>query len=372
MEIKVVSTRQDLMDFIKFPWKIYKGDKYWVPPLIMDMKHKLDTEKNPFYKHAKSRFFLAIDKGEIVGRIAGIIDRNYIEFQNNNIGFFAFFETINDKNVAKLLLDTVKSWLKENNVRKMMGPTAPSSNDEMGVLFEGFDSSPYLMMPYNPRYYPGILEQCGLRKANDLFAFWGHYDDTPRERLQKLFDGLSKRTPDLVLRKINLKNFKQEIETGRQIYNNAWEKNWGFVPWTDEEFQDQCTNLKQLVVPDFVHFAMIKDKPVGMIIAVPNYYEVFKRLNGKLGPVEILKFLYYKGKIKSLRIMIMGVNKEFRNRGIEGLLYLEVLKAARKLGYNSGEMSWILETNTPMCRSAEMLGGKISKKYRVFEGEIQA
>jgi len=368
MKIKTVETKKDLMNFIKFQWKIYKNDPNWVPPLIFDMKNRLDKNKNPFWKHSEQKLFLVIDdNNEILGRIAGVIDKNFIEFHNEKTGFFAFFESVDDNEVAKLLIDTVKEWLKQNGMTKMIGPTAPSTNDEMGLLIEGYDSSPYLMMGHNPKYYNDLLVNCGLTKAKDLFAYHLVSKDLPLERLNKINDAVRKRIPGLMLRKLDTKHFNNEIEYARQIYNQAWEKNWGFVPWTDEEFQFQCANLKDLVIPDLIHLAFINGKPVGMIIAVPNYYEIFKKLNGKLGPIEIIKFLLYRNRIKTLRIMIMGVIKEYRNRGIEGLLYWEVITHGMKLGYNEGELSWILEDNTMMCRAAEMLGGIPYKKYRMYE-----
>ncbi|MBU0951723.1 MAG: hypothetical protein KKH91_02680 [Elusimicrobia bacterium] len=368
MKIKTVENKHDLMKFIKFPWKVYKTDLHWVPQLIGDMQALLNPKKNPFWEHAEGKYFLAeMDDGQVVGRIAGIIDRNYIEFQEEKAGFFAFFECINDVSVAKEMLGTVAKWLKEKGMVKMMGPTAPSTNDEMGFLLEGFDSPPFLMMPHNPKYYIELMEKCGLKKAKDLYAYFMDQKDAPRARLDRINQAVRKHNPDITVRTINVKDYSNEVKNIHSIYNNAWEKNWGFVPWTEKEFFGQCEKLKSLIVAELVFLAFSKDKPVGMLIAVPNYNFVLQKLNGKLGPIEILKFLYYKSKIKAIRVMIMGVIKEYRNKGIEGLMYHEIVKNVMKLGYPQGEFSWILEDNIMMCRAAEMLGGKVYKKYRVYE-----
>ncbi|OIO72592.1 MAG: hypothetical protein AUJ85_09980 [Elusimicrobia bacterium CG1_02_37_114] len=367
MQIRTVETEKDLMKFIKFQWKVYKNDPYWVPQLISDIKKLLNKNKNPFWKHSEQRLFLAENNGEIVGRIAGVIDRNYLEFHNEQTGFFAFFEAMNDYSVAELLLSAVENWLKEKGMKKMMGPTAPSTNDELGFLLEGFDSPPVLMMPYNPEYYHGLAEKYGLKKDKDLYAYQITEKTVPMERLNRLNEKIKRREPKLTIRQVNLKDYDNEIKRIREIYNNAWGKNWGFVPWTEEEFYYQCANLKPLVVPELVFFIYIGTEPVGMLVGVPNYFEVLKKLNGKMGPVELIKFLWYKNRIKTLRIMIMGVKKQYRNRGIEGIMFYEIVERGIKLGYKTAEMSWVLEDNIAMCRAAEMMGGKIYKKYRVYE-----
>ncbi|OGS25882.1 MAG: hypothetical protein A2297_04360 [Elusimicrobia bacterium RIFOXYB2_FULL_48_7] len=368
MNIRTVETKFDMMKFIKFPWRVYRDDKNWVPQLISDTQALLDPKKNPFWKHAEGKYFLAeSDDGQVIGRIAGIIDRNYIEFQGEKTGFFAFFECLNDANIAGDMLKTVAKWLKEKGMEKMMGPTAPSTNDEMGFLLEGFDSPPFLMMPHNPKYYNDLMDNYGLKKAKDLYAYFMDKKDAPVARLERINKSVRKNNPDITVRNINVKDYSNEVKNIHSIYNQAWEKNWGFVPWTEEEFFGQCEKLKSLIVPELIFLAFDKEKPVGMLIAVPNYNLVLKKLNGKLGPVEIVKFLYYKTKIKEIRVMIMGVIKSCRNKGIEGLMYHEIVKNGIRLGYPQGEFSWILEDNIMMCRAAEMLGGKVYKKYRVYE-----
>ncbi len=372
MKIIPVETEKDLMNFIKFPWKVYKEDKYWVPPLISEIKTILDENKNPFWKHSEKQIFLAVgnNENEVLGRIAGVIDRNFVRFQNEKTGFFSFFECINNYEVAENLFSAVEEWLLKKGIKKMLGPTSPSTNDEMGFLLEGYNSSPVLMMPYNPEYYIKFAEKYGLKKARDLYAYFMDEKSAPRERLEKITKIVRQKIPDLVVREVDLKRYKSEIKFIYEIYNNAWEKNWGFVPWTEEEFYAQCERLKSLIVPELVLLAFIKDKPVGMLIAVPDYNFVLKELNGKLGPVEIIKFLCLKHKIKMVRVMVMGVVKEYRKHGIEAVMYKKVIENGVKLGYIKAELSWIIEDNIMMCRAAEMLGGRIYKKYRVYEKEL--
>jgi GNAT superfamily N-acetyltransferase len=373
MKLKIVETKKDLLRFIKFPWEIYKNDKYWVPQLVSDTLLLLDEQKNLFWQHAEKKlFYVEDDSGEMLGRVAGVIDYNYIKFHNEKTGFFAFFECIADKNVSSLLLSSVEMWLKEKGMEKILGPTAPSTNDEMGLLYEGYDSEPFLMMPHNPKYYHDLVLDYGFKKAKDLYAYlWTNSENLlPMERLNKAANFVKTKYPQLKLREVNLKNFAQELKVAVEIYNEAWEKNWGFVPWTQEEFVSQALRLKPLINPEFVVFVYFGDEPAGMIIAVPNYNEILKKLNGKLGPIEIIKFLYYKNKIKSLRVMIMGMKKKFRGKGIESVMFLDIINKGLKYGYEKCEFSWILEDNVMMVRTAEMLGTKIHKKYRVYEKSI--
>jgi len=370
MKIKSVENKKDLLKFIKFQWEVYKNDKYWIPQLVSDTMLLFNEQKNLFWKHAEKKlFYIEGENGKILGRVAGVIDHNFIKFHNEKTGFFAFFECVNDNNVSSLLLSTVEMWLKERGIKKIIGPTAPSTNDEMGLLYDGYDSEPFLMMPHNPKYYHDLILNYGFKKAKDLYAYlWTNSENLlPIERLSKVVNLVKTKYPELTLREVNLNNFKEELKIAVEIYNEAWEKNWGFVPWTEEEFVSQAVRLKPLVDPKFVVFTFFGNEPAGMIIAVPNYNEVLKKINGKLGPIEIIKFLYYKNKIKSIRVMIMGVKKKFRGKGIESLMFLDVIKKGLSYGYEKGEFSWILEDNIKMIRLAEMLGTKIHKKYRVYE-----
>ncbi|MBN1621642.1 MAG: hypothetical protein JW871_03525 [Endomicrobiales bacterium] len=371
MKIKVVKSNSDLMEFIKLPWAIYKDYPNWVPQLISEYKFIL-TE-NPFWEHAEKELFILYDnKNNPVGRIAGIIDHNFIKFQNENVGFFGFFESINDKETAQILYDTAKNWLASKGINIMRGPTNPSTNDEIGFLSSGFDLMPCLMMPYNPPYYLELAEKCGLKKAKELYAYDMEVSQGPIDRLKRLYEIAKKKVPGLKIRKLNIKDFQNEIKKALNVYNSAWEKNWAFVPWTEKEFITIAGRLKDLLLVDTTLLAEIDGKPVGMLIAVPDYNMVMKKMNGRLFPFGILKFLYFKSKIKALRLMIMGVIKEYRQRGIEGAMYYESLKNSMNLGFKKCEFSWILDDNIMTQRASEMMGGKIYKKYRVYETKLNS
>lgn len=367
--LRQVKNQQDLMAFIRFPWKIYRGDPYWVPPLIKDQLQKFSPQ-HPFRSHAEVILFLAYQEEEMAGRIAGIIDHHYIQFHQEKVGFFGFFESIQDPGVAEALLSRVGNWLREHGMEKMAGPINPSTNDECGLLIDAFDSSPCLMMPYNPPYYPALLEGWGLKKAMDLYAYWLEKTFFNYDRLNRITERILKREPQLSVRPLNLRRFDEELKIIKDIYNNSWSKNWGFVPMTEGEIDDLAKNLKPLVVPDLILFAFQGEEPVGFSAALPDYNLALKHLNGKLGPLGLLKFLYFSRKIKTVRIMLLGVKHSFQKRGVEGLLYIETFKRGTRKGYPQGECSWILENNLLIQHGIEAMGGKRYKTYRIYEAPL--
>jgi hypothetical protein len=366
LRIEEVRTKQDLMTFIRFPWRIYQGDRYWVPPLTKDQLRKFNPN-HPFLSHSELILFLAYRAGEIAGRIAGIIDHHYIDFHQEKVGFFGFFESIDDREVSEALFSRARGWLKERGMEKMMGPINPSTNDECGLLVDGFDFSPCLMMPYNPRYYPSLLEGIGLKKKMDLYAYLLEESSFLFDRLDRITERLRKREPQLHIRPINLRHFDEELKIVKEIYNQAWSKNWGFVPLTDEEINLLAKELKPLVVSELILFAYWGEEPVGFSVSLPDYNVVLKHLKGRIGPLGALKFLYYSKKIKKIRVMLLGIKHAFQKRGIEGLLYIETFKRGIAKGYFSAECSWILEDNVLMQHGIEAMGGKRYKTYRIYE-----
>jgi hypothetical protein len=369
MEIVSVEDKKLLNEFIKLPWQIYGNDPNWVPPLIKEIEF-LFSEKNPFWQHSEKKLFLIWEGNRPLGRIAGIIDHNHINIHQENCGFFGFFESINDYAVAEKLLNVVREYLKEKKMEVMRGPMNPSTNDECGFLIEGFDSAPTVMMTYNPEYYLEFMERYGLRKAKDFYAYLAPVTGEQITRLSRVSELVKKREPNLVVRPINLKKFAEELGKIKQIYNSAWSKNWGFVPMTDGEIESMAERLKPLVVPEILQIAEFDGKPAGFLMAVPDYNQVMKRINGKLNLSGIVKFLWYKNKIDALRLITLGVCPEYRKKGIDGLLYLESLKGAMKKGYKFCEFSWVLEENILTQRAAEFMGGKLYKKYRIYEIKI--
>ncbi len=369
LQLEEVGNQKDLTAFIRLPWDIYRGNRYWVPPLIQEQLAKF-SPAHPFLAHADMVLFLARKKDQIAGRIAAIIDKSYVEFQQDQTGFFGFFESLNDPEVAGALLARVAEWLRVHGMTKMIGPMNPSTNDECGLLIDGFDFSPSLMMPYNPPYYASLMEAFGLRKAMDLYAYHLAQSFFLSDRLKRIKERLARKEPHLRVRPLNLKRFEEELTIIKEIYNNAWSKNWGFVPMTEEEMNYLAKSLKPLVVPDFVLLAYWDDEPVAFSVSLPDYNQVLKRLNGKLGVLGSLKFLYFSRKIRSVRVMLLGVKQAFQKRGIESSLYLETFKRSTQKHYSEAECSWILENNPLMQRGIEAMGGKRYKTYRIYEMSI--
>lgn len=365
--VKPVENRSELMQFIKFQWKVNEDDPHWVPPLIMDRLKVLDKGKNPFFKHAEAEYFLAERDGEIVGRIAAITNRMHNEFHKDSAGFFGFLEAVEDVEVFRALLQTAEKWVKEKGKDSIMGPFNPSTNDEMGFLVDGFDTPPYFMMTHNPQYYDKLMKESGYDKAKDVFAYHIHKDTIVISgKLSQVAKG-TKQKLGVNIRPINMNDFNAELERVREVYNNAWSQNWGFVPMTPEEFDFIADDFKKIIDPDLVLIAEVKGAPVGFSLALPNYNDVFAKIpNGKLFPTGWLKFLKYRKKITSLRVITLGVIQKYQQAGIGGLFYLETFERGVERGYVEAEMSWILEDNDLMNRAANLLGGKPYKAYRIY------
>jgi len=372
VNIEEVQTKGDLLDFIKLPWRIYKSDPLWVAPLMVERKEFFDRRKNPFFKHAEVVFYLAKKNGELMGRIAGIINHNHIKYHHEKAGFFGFFECVEDYEVARALLDRVRDWLRSKDMEIMRGPANFSSNEEWGVLVEGFDYPPVIMMGYNPPYYPDFLESYGMLKAKDLYAYFIDKNSPPPERVIRMAENI-KRKENVKIRNVDMKDFKGEVERIKRIYNSAWSKNWGFIPMTDEEFDHMAKNLKQIVDPHLVFIAEVNNQPAGFSLALPDFNQVLGRLNGRLFPWGIFKLLWHtkiKNKINGVRIITMGVVPEFQKRGIDTVFYVETYNVGVKRGYSWAEMSWILEDNVLMNRVLKLLGARLYKRYRIYETEI--
>ena len=369
LHVEEVRNQKDLVAFIRFPWQIYQGDRYWVPPLIKDQLLKF-SPKHPFNSHSEMVPFLVKREGRVVGRIAGIIDHHYIEFQQEKVGFFGFFESLPDPEVTEVLLSRAAGWLKGRGMEKMIGPMNPSTNDECGLLVEGFDSPPCLMMPYNPGYYPSLLEGVGLKKAMDLYAYLMEEPSFSQDRLTLVTERLGKRAPQLRVRPIELRHLDDELKIIKEIYNDAWSENWGFVPMTEAEIDFFAKTMKPLVVPDLVLFAYWGEEPIGFAVSLPDYNRVLKHLNGRVGLLGILKFFYFSRKIRTIRVMLLGVKQAFQKKGAEALLYIETFKRGTGKGYQRAECSWILEDNVLMQRGLEAIGGKRYKTYRIYEAPL--
>ena len=363
--VREVSSKSDLNRFIKFPWSIYKGDPNWVPPLIVDMKTKLNPKKNPYFEHSQARYYLAEDNGKIAGRIAATVNRNHNKYHEENIGFFGFFECIDNQAAANALFEQAANYLREQKAEAMRGPANMTSNDDWGLLIDPFDSSPQVMMTYNPEFYIGLIENYGFRKTMDLYAYWEAPHEVT-ERSMKVAEKLKKRLK-INFRKVNMKIFWEEVEKIHEIYNSAWIKNWGFVPMTKHEFLHIAKDMKMILDPDFVYIAEDGDKPVGFCLTLPDVNQAIKKVNGRLFPFGIFKLLSGMKKITRVRVLTMGVIPEYQKRGIDSVFYYDSVMTARSKNLDGGEFSWILENNDMMNAAAKNLGAKVYKTYRLYD-----
>ncbi len=370
ISIRKVETAKELMTFIKFQWKIYKDYPNWVPPLIIDRKKVLNKKKNPFFQHAEAEYFLAERNGELVGRIAAIKNDLHNQHHNDNVGFFGFFECIDDQQVANLLFDTAKKWLQEKGLTSMRGPANPSSNDEYAMLIEGFDDPPRILMPYNPPYYINLCENYGFVKAKDLFAYKLESDKVLSSDKLRRGAEIAKTRSGIKITALDLNNFQSELEKVKKVYNKAWAPNWGFVPMTEEEIDAMAKDLKSLIEPAIVLFGEVNDELVGFALAIPDYNKIFKKMNGKLFPFGIFKLITGKKKLTWARIITLGIIPDFQKRGLDAVFYWETVNRARKIGIVFGEASWILEDNEMMNRGAKLMNGELYKKYRIYEIKI--
>jgi GNAT superfamily N-acetyltransferase len=373
IEISEVSSRRERNAFIKFPWRIYANDPAWVPPLIIERKTFLDPKRHPFYRHGDAALFLARKNGEIVGRIMASDDPNYNSLHQSNVGCFGLFECINDRDVAAVLFEGAARWLREKGRTEIMGPIDYSTNYVCGLLIEGFQFPPTILTAHNPPYYRDLIESCGFTKAKDWYAWWFADPAKAAARLRPLSERFQKRWP-VTIRAGNLKNIRQESRRLRQIYNQAWKHNWGFVPFTEAEIEFMTHELKQLVIPEFALIAEVGDEPAGFILCVPDINVALRHINGRLTtfglPIGLLKLLYYKSRIRTARLIALGVIEKYRRAGIAEMLVLRIVEDAMiKRGF-AGELSLTLEDNFMINRFLEAIGAERYKTYRIYSKSI--
>ncbi len=369
-----LESRQDIEAFLHLPWKIYiqngKRDPNWVPPFLDDQRSLLNTKKNPFFQHARVQLFGAYnDKNELVGRISASVDDNFNNFHNEKVGFWGWFECINDLEVAKALFQAAAGFLKAQGQTVMRGPSSFTSNDDyFGFLLEGYDSPARIAMTYNPPYYHELSEKSGLAKVKDLYAWYLPAMDPLPERIVRIAERVKKRER-ITIRPLNMKRLYEDAAILKELYNKIWEKNWGFVPMTDAEFNYQVGKLKDIVWPDFVVFAEVDGKAIGFNLVVPDVNQALIKMDGELfswsDPFALIKFLTTK--FDDTREMAMGIHPDYRNKGLEAVMYLEALKTGIKRKIKGGELSWTLEDNEGINNGITAMGGKIIKKYRLYE-----
>jgi len=373
VEIVPVRSSAERDAFIDLPYRLYAGDPYWVPQLVMAQKDFFDPKKHPWFQFGTAQLFLARRAGQVVGRIAALDDPRYNDFHGTKLGFFGFFECVDDASVARALFDAAGTWVKARGFSRMLGPMNFSSNYEMGVLVEGFDASPAVMMPYNPRSYPSLYERCGLAKEKDVLAWELSSSVPPPEKVVRVAERLRVRE-GVTIRHVDLSDLNAEVQRIKDIYNSAWEKNWGFVPMTEAEFDHLADEMRMIVRPELILIAEVKGEPVAFSMTLPDANEALKAAGGRLTtyglPVGLVKMFLASRRIKRLRLITLGIKEGFRRRGLDAILYLDTLRTARALGYTGGEISWTLEDNHLINRAIESMGGRRYKTYRIYARDV--
>ena len=369
IEVVPVDGPSALKTFIDFPHALYEGDANYVPEIFIGQRDLLTPGKHPFHEHSSVRLFMAYDHGKLVGRIAAILNNNHNTFNHKSDGFFGFFDSIDDQEVANALLAEAARWLVEKGATTLIGPVNPSTNEPSGLLIEGFDKPPVVMMTYNKPYYSRLIEKAGFSKNLDLLAWWiesTSYNDRS-VRLQAAIEQRLERH-GITIRQVNMKDFWNEAAKVREVYNNAWDHNLGFVPMTEKEFYYLAKDLKMLPDPQFCLVAEHEGKMVGFALAVPDINQVLIKVRkGRLFPFGIVKLLLGRKKVKSIRVLALGVTEGYRKLGIEACFYASIIKRGLERKMQGAEASWILENNDLMNKGIESVNGKVYKKYRIYE-----
>lgn len=363
---------REVMRFLKVSYRIYRDDPHWVAPLLMDLK-KVFTDANPLFEHAEMQLWVACRDGQDVGRIAAILDHNHNHTNGDQAAFFGFYECVEDPEVSQHLFEVVADWTRKKGLKRLLGPMNPTTNDECGLLVDGFNSPPVLMMTYNPRYYVGLVEAAGYRKTKDLLAFNIDLSTIPLDRLGRIANKIKQRNPNLTFRPVLRKTLTTDLVKIKDIYNSAWQDNWGFVPMTDAEVDFMAERLKPLLMEGLIWLAEAGNEPVGFLLALPDYNVPLKPLRGHVLTPKLLGFIPYLLGWKCpprTRVITLGVKEKYRAKGLESAMLIEGLKVGFAAGVRESEASWILEDNVSMCRVIEAIGGRVYKTYRIYEREV--
>ena len=369
VEVRPVASKRELKAFMRLPWRLYRNEPHWIPPLLMDLRKRLDRQRNPFFEHAEAEYFLAWRDGRPVGRITAQVDRNFNEFQGNDWGLFGFFECEDDPEAAGALLDAAAAWLRERGRDRMVGPMDFTTNDECGLLVEGHDRMPIILTPWQHPYYQGLLEGAGLTKAMDTFM-WELYVDK-RERVHPAIWEMAEKVKSehgITVRPMRKRDLQAEVGRFLEVYNAAWERNWGFVPLSEEEVRHYAKDLKPVLDENWAMIAEARDGTVvGAALTLPDFNQVLAHLNGRLLPFGWAKALYWRRKVDRVRVFALGVKREYQHTGVAARMYELHFDSAERTPQKGGETGWILESNTAMNRAMEGMGGKISRRYRFYE-----
>ncbi|WP_138379807.1 GNAT family N-acetyltransferase [Luteithermobacter gelatinilyticus] len=377
VQIEEVTTKQQLNSFIRLPHMVFADDPQWVAPLEMERRDILNRDKNPFFEHARARYWIARRGGEVVGRISAQIDDLVPKYHGKRIGHFGFFDCIEDQAVAAALFETAEAWLRDQGMTKIIGPFSLSINEETGMLVDGYHRPPMLMMPYSRPYYQTLVTAAGYRKVKDVWAYWL---DITQEILPPAIDKLVKRVlanDRITIRPINMKQYDRDLRIILDIYNDAWSQNWGFLPFTEKELQQAVKDLKLLIREDFTYIAELDGEAQAMMVTLPNLNEIIHDLNGRLLPTGIFKLLWrlkLRPSYKTVRVPLMGVRHQHQNSALGGAMAFSLIETCRihavAAGCTHAELGWVLEENTRLQKMLETIGCQHDKTYRLFEKDL--
>lgn len=377
IEVRPLEGKKDVRKFLNFPYKVYRaktgepGGQYdaWVPPLDMDMKHMFDRKHNGLFDHAELQEYLAYRDGNVAGRIVAIVDHAFCEYQNTKTGFVGFFEAYDDVDVAKELFSTAEAWIREKGMTRVIGPINGSTNYQLGNQIDSFDALPVIEMPYSPPYYAKLYEAAGYNKDQDLYSYKMKTTLQLSDKITRVAE-LARKRSKVEIRTVEMKNWDRDVNYVREIWDDAWRDNWGYVPWNKSEFDQLAEGLKMAIDPKITLFAYVDGKPVGFAFPIPDLNPVFHGMNGKLLPFGIFKLLAGKKKADRIRIAAFGVRKEYQNKGIDALFVYELYTRGVKQGVRRAEFSWILESNLHLRNLLENWGAEHYRTHRVYGKEL--
>jgi len=370
VNVTPVTDKRDLEAFLSLPDRVYADDPHYVHPLRSEVRQFFAQDKNPFWRHARHQLWLARRGDETVGRIGACVDSYNNEHHGEQVGFFGFFEVLEDAGAAGPLLETAADWIRDEGMDTMRGPGCFTSNhDWYGLQVEGTWNRPLIGMPYNPPSYPGLLEDFGLTGAKDLYAWLIETEGRFPAKMARLIERVLSRS-GLTVRPFDMKNFFADASKVRDLYNRSWQHNWGFVPLDDEDFKYAAKDMKSMVDPEFLLVAEMEGEPIGFSLTVPDFNEALQPLKGRLFPFGWLRFLLAKRKVKMGRTLLMGVLPEYRKLGVDMALVYKTMQAGFARGITRAECSWVLADNVPMNRVLESYGAKRYKTYRVYEKKV--